>query len=169
MGILNGNPKDEPLHYGEIYHIWMYSATEKSSISTYQLYLSHAGDHDLKRLLNNLIKQARQAAAECDELLVHNGIMPPPSLPERPSVSLEEIPIGARFSDVEIMVGVAKDLAAGMVACSQITGSSIRIDVGLLFSKYYALILASNATALSLSKEKGWIVPPPLQIQRPEH
>ncbi|MBD3919021.1 DUF3231 family protein [Paenibacillus sp. PR3] len=169
MGVLTGNPKDEPLHYGEIYNIWVYSAKEKSSISTYQLYLSHAGDNELKRLLNNLIKQARQAAAECDELLVHNGIMPPPSLPERPLVRLEDIPDGARFSDVEIAVAIGAALAAGLVICSQNTGSSIRIDVGLLFSKYYALILASNATVLSLSKEKGWLVPPPLQIHRPEH
>ncbi|AZN42668.1 DUF3231 family protein [Paenibacillus albus] len=169
MGILNGNPKDEPLHYGEIYQIWIYSAKKKSTISTYQLYLSHAGDNELKRLLKNLVQQARQAAVECDELLVHNGIMPPPSLPERPLVRLEEIPAGARFSDVEIAVAVGENLAAGLLACSQITGSSIRIDVGLLFSKYYALHLLSSAAALELSKVKGWLVPPPLQIRRPEH
>ncbi|EFM12292.1 conserved hypothetical protein [Paenibacillus curdlanolyticus YK9] len=169
MGILSGNPKDEPLHYGEIFYIWSYSAKKKSILSTYQLYLSHAGDTELKRLLNNLIQQARQAAVECDELLVHNGIMPPPSLPERPSVRLEEIPAGARFSDVEIALAIGENLTASLVACSQITGSSIRIDVGLLFSKYYALHLASSAAALSLSKEKGWLVPPPLQLRRPEH
>lgn len=169
MGVLSGNPKDEPLHYGEIYHIWSYSAKEKTAISTYQLYLSHAGDNDLKRLLNNLVKQARQASDECDELLIHNGILPPPFLPERPLVQLEEIPPGARFSDIEIAAAISVNLSAGLIACSQITGSSIRVDVGLLFSKYYALILASTATALSLSKDKGWLVPPPLQIRRPEH
>ncbi|MWC30510.1 DUF3231 family protein [Paenibacillus sp. MMS18-CY102] len=169
MGILSGNPKDQPLHYGEIFNIWSYSAKKKSTISVYQLYLSHAGDIELKRLLTNLIEQARQAALECDELLIHNGFMPPPSLPERPLVSLEEIPTGARFSDVEIAAAVGENLAAALVACSQITGSSIRIDVGLLFSKYYALHLASSAAALSLSKEKGWLVLPPLQIRRPDH
>jgi hypothetical protein len=169
MGILNGNPKDEPLHYGEIFQIWIYSAKKKSTISTYQLYMSHAGDKDLKRLLNNLVQQARQAVVECDELLVHNGIIPPPSLPERPLVRLEDIPTGARFSDVEIAVAVGENLASGLIACSQVIGSSIRIDVGLLFSKYYALHLASSAAALEISKEKGWLVPPPLQIRRPEH
>ncbi|MFC4102020.1 DUF3231 family protein [Paenibacillus xanthanilyticus] len=169
MGILKGNPKDQPLHYGEIFNLWTYSARKKSAISTYQLYLSHAGDDDLKHLVDNLLTQARQSAAECDELLIHNGHLPPPALPERPPVKLEDIPAGARLTDPEIAIAVGDDIATGLVACSQVIASAIRLDVGALFVKYHALHLASAAAALELSKEKGWLIPPPLQIQRPEH
>ncbi|MFB9329172.1 DUF3231 family protein [Paenibacillus aurantiacus] len=168
MGILKGNPKDQPLHYGEIFQTWTYAARQRKTISTYQLYRSHAGDDELKRLVVNLIQQAKQSAAECDEILVHNGIMPPPAFAERPPVKLEDIPAGARFADQEIAIAIGEDLAVNLIACSQLIGSSIRIDVGALFAKYYALHVASAAAALELSKEKGWLVPPPLQIHRPE-
>lgn len=169
MGILKGNSKDQPLHYGEIFNLWSFSAKKMATVSTYQLYLNHAGDDDLKRLIRNLIEQARQSAAECDEILIHNGIMPPPSLPDRPQVELADIPEGARFADPEISLTISEDIATGMVVCSQIIGTAIRIDVGALFSKYYAFHLASAAAALELNKEKGWLMPPPLQIHRPEH
>ncbi|MMZ63174.1 hypothetical protein D1872_254140 [compost metagenome] len=59
MGILSGNPKDEPMHYGEIFGVWMASAGAKGALSCYQTYLNHVGDNDLKKILNDLIDQAK--------------------------------------------------------------------------------------------------------------
>lgn len=49
MGILSGNPKDEPLHFGEVYNIWMCSTAAKGMVSCLQAYYYHAGDKDLKK------------------------------------------------------------------------------------------------------------------------
>lgn len=49
MGILTGNPKDEPLHYGEVFNIWTSLAAGYSMIAGYQTFYNHAGDHDLKK------------------------------------------------------------------------------------------------------------------------
>lgn len=38
MGILSGNPKDEPMHYGEVYNVRMASWGAKGAISCYQAY-----------------------------------------------------------------------------------------------------------------------------------
>lgn len=106
--------------------------------------------------------------SECDEILVHNGLVPSPKLPERPEAKLEDIPIGARFTDIEIAFMISADSAAGLVACSSIMGMSIREDIGMLFGKYHVTKAAIGLKSLRFSKEKGWLVPPPLLIDRPK-
>lgn len=166
MGILSGNPKDEPLHYGEVYDVWQFSMQAKGFISAYRAYQYHAGDSDLKKLLGDLIDQAELEASECDSLLTHNGIVPSPTLPDRPEVKVQDIPVGARFSDQEIAPMIAAAASMGLVACSQIMGKSIREDVGALFAKYHATKAALGLRILRTSKEKGWLIPPPLQVKR---
>jgi len=168
MGILNGNPKDEPLHYGEIFSVWSGSVVARGAVSCYQAFLNHAGDKDLKKILNDLIDQAKLEIKELDKLLTDNGFAPAPIMPERPPVKLEDIPVGARFTDPEIAAKIGADVAIGLVACSQAMGQSIRVDVGALFAKYHLTKAALGVKILELSKEKGWLIPPPLQVKRPE-
>lgn len=167
-GILGGNPKDEPMHYGEIFSVWQASMMAKGAVSAYRAFLNHAGDKDLKKILSALIDQAELEVSECDKLLADNGIATAPNLPERPDAKLEDIPVGARFTDPEISASIASAVAAGLVACSQVMGQSIREDVGALFAKYHLTKAALGLRILKLSKEKGWLIPPPLQIKRPE-
>ncbi len=168
MGILSGNPKDEPLHYGEIYNVWQFSMKAKSCKSAYRACQYHAGDKDLKKILGDLIDQAELEVSECDTILTHNGIVPSPALPERPEVKLEDIPAGARFTDQEIAGTIALDTSIGLVACSQIMSMSVREDIGALFGKYHVTKAALGLRILRLSKEKGWLIPPPLQVKRPD-
>ncbi|MCD1258670.1 DUF3231 family protein [Paenibacillus athensensis] len=168
MGILTGNQKEEPLHYGEIYDLWQFSMKAKGCISAYRAYTYHAGDKDLKKLLGDLINQAELEVSECDSLLYENGIVASPSLPARPEAKLEDIPVGARFTDMEIAAMVGVDVAASTVACSTTMSKCTREDIGALFVKYHATKTALGLKLLKLSKEKGWLVPPPLQIKRPE-
>ncbi|MCM3341543.1 DUF3231 family protein [Paenibacillus sp. MER TA 81-3] len=168
MGILSGNPKDEPLHYGEAFDVWAFSVKAKGCISVYRAYHYHAGDKDLKSILDDLINQAELEAKECDQILINNGLAPIPNPPERPEAKLEEIPAGARLADQELTPLIAADTAASMVACSQIMGKSIREDIGALFGKYHMTKAALGLKILQMSKEKGWLVPPPLHVKRPE-
>ncbi|MFE5318270.1 DUF3231 family protein [Paenibacillus sp. NPDC056579] len=168
MGILSGNPKDEPLHYGEISSVWQFSTKAKGCISAYRAYQYHAGDKELKKTLEELIDQAELEVSECDTILSQNGITPSPSLPDRPEAKLEDIPVGARFTDQEIAAMIGADTSMGLVACSQIMGMSIREDIGALFAKYHVTKTALGLKILRMSKEKGWLIPPPLQIKRPE-
>lgn len=168
MGILSGNPKKEPLHYGEAYDVWQFSMAAKGCISVNRALSYHAGDKELKGIVGDMINQAELEVAECDEILVHNGLVPFPGLPERPEARLEDIPVGARFTDMEIAAMLAADSAAGLVICSQIMGKSIREDIGALFAKYHATKAAIGLKVLRLIKEKGWLIPPPLVIERPQ-
>ncbi|WP_138751789.1 DUF3231 family protein [Paenibacillus sinopodophylli] len=168
MGILSGNPKDEPMHYGEIFSVWQASIVAKGAVSCYQAYLNHSGDKDLKKVLDALIDQAKLEIKELDTILIDNGIATVPVMPERSPVKLEDIPVGARFTDPEIAAKIAADTSLGLVACSQVIGQSIREDIGALFAKYHITKTAIGLKILEMNKEKGWLIPPPLQVKRPE-
>ncbi|RRJ65657.1 DUF3231 family protein [Paenibacillus oralis] len=168
MGVLDGNPKNEPMHYGEIFTIWESSMGAKMILSCYQAYTYHAGDKELKELLGDLIDQAKLEIKELDKLLSEAGITPPPMLPERPEAKLEDIPAGARFADPEIGAKLAMDIAAGLAGCSAAMGMSIREDIGALFAKYHTTKTGFGLRILRLNKEKGWLVPPPLLVKKPE-
>ncbi|WP_042199411.1 DUF3231 family protein [Paenibacillus camerounensis] len=167
-GVLNGNPKDEPLHYGEIYDLWQFSASAKMALSAYQAFHYHAGDRDLKKMIDECIDQVYLEIKECDKLLKLHGFTPPPVLPDRPSVKLEEIPAGARFSDPEIAAALSTSTAAGLVTCSQAMGMSIREDLGAMYKKFHNQMAALGLELLKLNKKKGWLVTPPLQLKSPE-
>ncbi|MFF2479764.1 DUF3231 family protein [Paenibacillus sp. NPDC058071] len=168
MGIFSDNPKDKPMHYGEISSVFMASTAAKGSISCYQAYLNHSGDKDLNKILEALVDQAKLESKELDALLINNGITPTPTMPERPTVKLEDIPAGARFTDPEIAIKIATDTSMSLVACSQAMAQSIREDIGALFAKYHLTKAAQGIKILEMLKDKGWLITPPLQVNRPE-
>jgi len=168
MGILSGNPTDEPMHYGEVFGTWSYLFTAKGAIAGYQTYLNHAGDEDLQKLLEEAIQSGEQQIKQIETLLKANGIGLPPTPPERAQACLNDIPAGARFPDPEIAAMLAADIAAGLVACSTIMGQSIREDIAMMFGQFHVQKAALGAKVLRLNKEKGWLVPPPLHHNKAE-
>lgn len=168
MGILSGNPKNEPMHYGEVFGVWNYLSTLKGAYVAYQTYINHTGDHDLRKFLENMVRDIKPEIDQVSELLKENGVALPPSPPDRPKASLDDIPAGARFNDPEIAAMVSLDIAAGLVACSQIIGQSIREDIGVMFGGFHTSKAQHGVRLLRINKEKGWLVPPPLNIQHPE-
>lgn len=168
MGILSGNPKDEPLHFGEIYGMWQYSSMAKLGLACLQTYENHAGDKDLKQLIRDMAHNAKQEAESCDQMLKNNGVAPSPAFPEKPLANLEDIPAGAKFADAEIAAALTADNNAAMVACSGMMGNALREDVAAMFAKFHGVKAAMGLRLLRLNKEKAWLVPPPLQIKQPE-
>ncbi|WP_254778543.1 MULTISPECIES: DUF3231 family protein [unclassified Bacillus (in: firmicutes)] len=168
MGILSGNPQNEPLHYGEVFGAWSYLLAGKAMVAGYQTLLNHTGDGDLKKLLEDVIDAGKTEAHQLEELLKANGVGLPPTPPDRPAADLESIPVGARFADPEVSAAVSADLAAGLVTCSQIIGQSIREDVAAMFGQFHLAKAQLGAKFLKLNKEKGWLIPPPLHLQKTE-
>ncbi|PEY32705.1 hypothetical protein CN354_20715 [Bacillus cereus] len=165
MGVLSGNPQNEPMHYGEVFGIWSYLAAAQGAIAGYQVLINHTGDEDLKKFLESLVENDIQSEVEeLKNLLKLNGVALPPAPPERPVASIETIPPGARINDAEIATKVSMDLAAGLVACSQAMGQSLREDVGMMFGQFHMKKAQAGAILLRLNKKKGWIIPPPLHV-----
>lgn len=162
MGILSGNPTNEPLHYGEVYGTWTFLMTAQGLVVGNQTQLNHTGDEDLQKLLEEAIQQGKQEIKQIETLLKDNGVGLPPMPPERPNACLEDIPTGARFQDPEIAASLSGSIAAGLVSCSVLIGQSIREDIAMMFGQFHTQKATLGAKALRLNKEKGWLVPPPL-------
>lgn len=167
MGILSGNPQDEPLHYGEVFSTWTYLSTNYGLIDGYRAFINHAGDEDLKKLIDEAIQAMQNVNHQLEELLKANGVGLPPAPPDRPSAKLDEIPVGARFTDPQISATISLDAAKGLVACSQVIGASIREDIALMFSQFHIAKVQFGGKMLKLNKNKGWLIPPPLHSDRP--
>jgi len=169
MGILSGNPQNEPMHYGEVFGTWSYLSVAKGLHAGYQTFANHTGDDDLKKLIEEVIQGIKQEISQTEELLKANGVGLPPTPPDRPTADLESIPVGARFADPEISAAISMDIAAGLVACSQLIGQCIREDIALMFGQFHTAKALLGAKFLKLNKEKGWLIPPPLHLQVPEN
>ena len=155
MGILSGNPKNEPMHYGEVFSTWSFLLASKGAIAGYQTHLNHAGDEDLSKLLEEAIHGAKEEVKQIEALLKANGVGLPPTPPERPNASLDDIPAGARFADPEIAVTLSSKISAGLVACSTVMGQAIREDIAMMFGQFHVQKAALGAKVLRLNKEKG--------------
>ncbi|KKI90534.1 membrane protein [Bacillus sp. SA1-12] len=166
MGILSGNPKDEPMHYGEVFGIWSHLLTNNGFIAGYQSYINNTGDQDLKKLIEEAIQGMKNENQQLQELLKTNGIGLPPTPPDRPNANLEDIPVGARFTDPEISASVSKDVATGLVSCSQVIGQCIREDIAMMYGQFHLAKAQFGAKMLKLNKEKGWLIPPPLHFNK---
>ncbi|CAM3648739.1 DUF3231 family protein [Marinicrinis lubricantis] len=164
MGILSGNPKEEPMHYGEVYTLWNYALAAKGKVASFQAMMNHVGDRDLKKLMEDMSESMKDEIKQVEDILRENGIASPPTTAERPKVNL----VGARFTDPEIAVMVGADISAGLIACSTIIGQSIREDIGMMFGQFHASRMVFAGKSLRMNKEKGWLVPPPLHVQTAE-
>lgn len=47
MGIMSRNPKEEPLHYGEVFTIWSHLLSNNGMVAAYQTLYNHTGDQEL--------------------------------------------------------------------------------------------------------------------------
>jgi hypothetical protein len=168
MGILSGNPQNEPMHYGEVFGVWSYLLSTKGLLAGYQTLINHTGDNDLRKFLEDLTENKKKEIEQLENLLKTNEVGLPPSPPERAKAPIESIPVGARFNDPEIAASVSVDIAAGLVSCSQIIGQCIREDIAMMFGQFHITNAQFGARLLRLNKEKGWLVPPPLHLKTPE-
>ncbi|MFC3041152.1 DUF3231 family protein [Virgibacillus xinjiangensis] len=162
MGVMSGNPQDEPMHYGEVYGIWSSVLATHEMIAGYQTMLNHAGDEDLIQLIKEAIQMGQQEVKEQESFLKQNGVGLPPAPPERPEANLDEIPAGARFQDPEIAASLSANTAASLVACSKMMGQCIREDIIAMYGQFHTQTAAFGGKVLRTNKEKGWLIPPPL-------
>ncbi|QKS70047.1 DUF3231 family protein [Paenalkalicoccus suaedae] len=168
MGIMKGNPRNEPMHYGEVFSTWMFVSGAKAMVAGYQTFVNHCGDEDLRSMLKEIIEEAKREESQLTNVLKENEVGLPPSPPERPLASTNDIPVGARFNDPEIAAAVSRDLASGLVACSTAMGQCTREDLCLLFGQMHTEKAQRGIRLLRLTKEKGWLIPPPLHLEQRE-
>lgn len=166
MGFANNKPQEEPLHSGEVFHLWTYLYHSKELLVTMQVLVNHTGDNDLKVYLEDLLENGfTQEEQQVEAILKETGIRLPPAPPDRPNVEVQDIPAGARFNDPEIASMVKKELMAGKISCSYVMGTAIREDIRTMFGEFHTQKEEYEGKLLKIMKEKGWLVLPPINVK----
>lgn len=142
---------------------------ENGALAAYSTFLNHVGDVDLKKYIEDKMKnEMKPQMQQIENLLRENGIAVPPAPPEKPIANLESIPVGAKFTDPEIAVTIAKNIGTGLTALSQIMSICTREDIATMCGQFHMEKAQSGLRLLKLEKEKGWLIPPPLHVKTPE-
>lgn len=166
MCAFNSKQQEEPLHSGEVYHLWTYLYNTKGFLVTLQVLMNHTGDDDLKAYLEDFNENSvTEEEKQVETFLKETGIRLPPAPPDRPNVELQDIPAGARFNDPEIAVLIQKELMTSKLMCSYIMSMCAREDIGSMFEEFHTQKAEYEGRLLKLSKEKGWLVPPPINVK----
>ena len=88
--------------------------------------------------MKNFIQFARDEVKQLEKILKLNGVVTSScTATERPEARIENIPPGARFNDPEISAALSVDVAAGLVACSQAMGMTMREDIGMMYGQFH--------------------------------
>lgn len=72
-----------------------------------------------------------------EKLLKENEVALPPTPSERSEAALDDIPVGARVQDPEVAAAISMDIAADLVACSQLISQSICKDIAAMFGQIH--------------------------------
>jgi hypothetical protein len=149
-----------------VFNLWSHLFGTKAYLVTIQILTNHTGDHDLKVFLEDLTENClKQEEQQVEAILKQNGIRLPPAPPDRPDVQVEDIPAGARFNDPEIAALVQRELMIGKISCSYIMGICLREDLATMYGEFHTQKAEYEEKLLKICKEKGWIVPPPINIK----
>lgn len=157
---------DQPLHTGEVYHLWNFLYQAKADNVTMQILINHTEDSDLKSLMEDLLENGfSEEEQQIETILKETGIRLPPAPPDRPNVEVQDIPAGARFLDAEIAVLTNKMLMNGRMVCSYMTSLLNQAEIRTLFEDFQTIKSEFEEKLLTLLKEKGWYVSPPINIK----
>jgi len=166
MGILTGNQKLEPMHYGEVFGVWDHLFRAQGCLGKFQLLMNHAGDKDLKKFIGNLIDEViTPETKNLENLLRDNGVPLPPGPQKRPIIDPESIPAGARFMDMEVAACIYHDIAMGLTSSSKIISIATREDIAKLFAQHQAQVVKYGGKLLQLMKQKAWLTLPPVHSE----
>lgn len=154
------------MHYGEVFGVWSALSLANGQLAAYQVYYNHAGDEDLKKLIHEMVEDVIKPSIEENEsLLKQNSVGLPVAPPERAEANREDIPVGARVMDPEIAAAISKDIAEGLVAASGFIAQCMREDIAMMYGQLHMKKVQMGAKLLKMTKDKGWLVSPPLHKQ----
>lgn len=158
--------QQEPFHSGEVYHLWAYLYFTKHLLVTMQVLINHTSDQELKGYAEDLVESCLiEEKEQVEGILKEAGIRLPPAPPDRPEVEIEDIPAGARFNDSEIAFLIQKNLMEERTSSSHHIGIAQREDIREMFAEFHAQQEDYERKLLQLTKDKGWLVLPPINIK----
>lgn len=157
---LTDNHQD-PLHVGEAMACWTYLAYVSDVNGYIQAGLNTTTDPELQDLLYDGNKVTKSHQKEISDFMRKEGV-PLPQLPEdKPHSKPNEIPLGAKLTDTELVNTVNYNFVIAADMCASAASQSLRTDVALMFLKFQTDKLSLGMKAKKIMQDKGWLKVPP--------
>jgi hypothetical protein len=153
---------DTPLHTGEVMNIWTFYLFVDEAKRFCRLSMNHSADKELLHMLEDVIYHLEDPMiSKLGEFMQTNGIPIPDTSAQKSPTEPNDIPSGAKMTDVEISNFLSVKLATGLVFCTRGTAESTRNDVGMMFTEFYTQKLVFTTKLKQLMKKRGWLKVPP--------
>lgn len=157
---LNDNSKD-PLHVGEVMACWTYLAFTGNIKAHIEAGLNTTTDQGVQELLQETLKVVTSHKKELAAFMTEEGVTLPSSPEEKPTSDPNAIPLGAKFTDDEMVNTINYNFVIAADICAGAAGQCLRTDLAMMFIKYQAEKLSLGLKAKELMKKKGWLKIPP--------
>lgn len=157
---LTDNSKD-PLHVGEAMACWTYRAFTANIKSHVEVGLNTTTDKGVKELLQDGLKVISSHEKELTEFMAQEGVTIPTSPEKKPESNPSAIPLGAKFTDDELVNTINLNFIIAADMCAASASQCLRTDVALMFLKFQTEKLSLGLKAKELMQKKGWLKTPP--------
>ncbi|WP_240375602.1 DUF3231 family protein [Bacillus piscicola] len=151
-----------PLHVGEAMACWTYFSFSSSIIPYFEIGINTTSDPELAKLLQEGLKVVKSHKQELAEFMRKEGV-PLSEAPEsKPNSNANDIPLGAKFSDNELINTVNLNFVIAADMCAASASQCLRQDAALMFLKFQTEKLSLGLKSKTLMQQNGWLkIPPP--------
>ncbi|WP_062352801.1 DUF3231 family protein [Bacillus kwashiorkori] len=157
---LDDEPKS-PLHVGEVMNCWMYLTIMDESSVYLEIGINTTTDDEVKHILMESLEQCQTQANRVRDFLINEGIPLPPTSEQRPKSNPNEIPLGAKLTDEEIINGLSIKTVTAIMQCATTISQAVRNDVAGLFTHALLEKMKFGMNLKEAMKKRGWIKVPP--------
>jgi hypothetical protein len=163
QGFKGVHKADQPLHYGEVMAVWTLMAAAQEGRTLCLTILNHTVDTDLTPLIKRTISDVQEPMIkQLSEVLKDAGIPLPPIIEDPPRSSAEDVPAGAKLREEQIAQILMGKIEAFLFMIQSGLSQALRTDIGTMFVKFQAMVLAEGAQARTVMQDRGWLKVPPL-------
>jgi hypothetical protein len=163
QGFKGVHKDDQPLHYGEVMAVWTLMAAAQEGRTLCLTTLNHTEDTDLTPLIKQTIHDVQEPMIkQLSEVLKDAGIPLPPIIEDPPRSASEDVPAGAKLREEQIAQILMGKIEAFLFMIQGGVSQSLRTDIGTMFLKFQAMVLAEAAQCRIVMQDRGWLKVPPL-------
>lgn len=151
-----------PPHIGEAFNAWTYYVSAQECRVLSVMMLNHTNDSELKEMMEHFV--ADMLAPQINQLsdfLRNEGIDMPPGTGDKPKANEQQIPPGAKMTDMEIANMLIVKVNGLLMFCFMGLFVGLRDDISGMFVTFQGQVIAQAYTLKKLMQKRGWLIVPP--------
>lgn len=151
-----------PPHIGEAFNAWTYYVSAQECRVLSVMMLNHTNDSELKETLEHFIADLLASQiSQLSDLLRNEGIDMPPGTGDKPKANHQQIPPGAKMTDMEIANMLIVKVNGLLLFCFMGLFSGLRDDIAAMFYKFQGQVMVQSYSLKKLMQKRGWLIVPP--------